>query len=1039
MARKSARRRTPRRSSRSAGKRALPPGLDPALLSAMSLRVPTRGDAERRLTGREIENALLSGDHAQTLQTLLGEAEYEELRQLAARATRRRTRGGPRVLILPGILGSMLARMKGSGGADTIWVDFFDILRGRLKHLKLPDTLDIRAIDVHQSTYLKLKLFLQDQGFDAEFHPFDWRLSIPELGRELAAKVNADPADEVFLVAHSMGGLVARAALNHGMDKLKRLVMLGTPNFGSFAPAMVFRAVYPFLNKIAKLDLSHDPEDLAEIFATSPGLTQMLPQRAKFSAIDLYDVKKWPSGGARPVASVLAAAPGVQQKFAIDPAKFVMVAGVDQETTVGLRVEKNEFVFDRSQAGDGTVPLDFAVLPNVRTYYLAEEHGSLPKNGTVHRAVAEILRTGETSLLADHWDQTRGDAIVTVSESELRARFNAQATRSAERMTASDLRNVMAELAAPATAGGMTAEPGPAPASPTPAAAFEGLVIGRKRQRRIDIRLARGSITQVKNRAYVLGLFENVAPAGAASAIDALMNGAISDFRQRRMFTSAVGEIFVVPGGRSDVSADFTVFAGLGNFDAFSLEVLETVAENIARTLARINVEEFVTVPIGAGSGLDLEQTLESLLRGFFRGLDDVDEMQSFRSITLCEIDETRYETLKWVLYRLSSTELCANVEVTLSELRLPPAPVTRRGAGPALPPSIYLTVRAVPEGGNLRIESALLTTGAKAAVMGGQVTISKAKLDDYLKFIETPGFTHGTLGKFGTTLAEMVLDERTVAGLKGCAGNHVVVVHDAEASRIPWETLSVGGKFPALDGGMSRRYIAANLSVAKWLEARRENESLQVLLVVNPTEDLEGAEKEGQRVQELIGGRQHVRITQVKGKEATRKRLRDEFGSGKYDILHYAGHASFDPVRVSRSGILCSDAPLTGAELAELSSLPALVFFNACESARVRKRMKRESAHVTRDLSQRIERSVGLAEAFLRGGVANYIGTYWPVGDASAEGFAGAFYTALLDGKTLAEAILGGRAKVNGIKSQDWADYIFYGSPDFRVKKTGG
>ena len=412
-----------------------------------------------------------------------------------------------------------------------------------------------------------------------------------------------------------------------------------------------------------------------------------------------------------------------------------------------------------------------------------------------------------------------------------------------------------------------------------------------------------------------------------------------------------------------------------GQFRRVQPRVLETVAENVARTLARINVEEFVTVPIGAGSGLDLEQTLESLLRGFFRGLDDVDEMQSFRSITLCEIDETRYETLKWVLYRLSSTELCANVEVTLSELRLPPAPVTRRGAGPALPPSIYLTVRAVPEGGNLKIESALLTTGAKAAVMGGQVTISKAKLDDYLKFIETPGFTHGTLGKFGTTLAEMVLDERTVAGLKGCAGNHVVVVHDADASRIPWETLSVGGKFPALDGGMSRRYIAANLSVAKWLEARRENESLQVLLVVNPTEDLEGAEKEGKRVQELIGGRQHVRITQIRGKEATRKRLREEFGSGKYDILHYAGHASLDPVRVSRSGILCSDAPLTGAELAELSSLPALVFFNACESARVRKRIKRESAHVTRDLSQRIERSVGLAEAFLRGGVANYIG----------------------------------------------------------------
>ena len=47
--------------------------------------------------------------------------------------------------------------------------------------------------------------------------------------------------------------------------------------------------------------------------------------------------------------------------------------------------------------------------------------------------------------------------------------------------------------------------------------------------------------------------------------------------------------------------------------------------------------------------------------------------------------------------------------------------------------------------------------------------------------------------------------------------------------------------------------------------------------------------------------------------------------------------------------------------------------------------------------MSRRIERAVGLAEAFLRGGVANYVGTYWPVGDAAAEAFAQVFSTELL------------------------------------------
>src|SRR6187200_150695 len=105
---------------------ALPKNIDPALFSAMSLRV-NRGGREHRLTGAEIERALLSGEHARTLETYFGETEYAELRQLAARATRRTRQPGPRVLILPGILGSMPSHTEGDS-LNTIWVDFLDIM-----------------------------------------------------------------------------------------------------------------------------------------------------------------------------------------------------------------------------------------------------------------------------------------------------------------------------------------------------------------------------------------------------------------------------------------------------------------------------------------------------------------------------------------------------------------------------------------------------------------------------------------------------------------------------------------------------------------------------------------------------------------------------------------------------------------------------------------------------------------------------------------------------------------------------------------------
>ena len=886
-------------------------------------------------------------------------------------------------------------------------------------------------------------MWLQAEGFHADFHPFDWRQSIPDLGRQLAQRIAADPAEEIFLVAHSMGGLVARAALHHGAAKVKRLVMLGTPNFGSFAPAMVYRSAYPFLKKIALLDFTNSTTDLAgKVFNSHPGLAQMLPQRGKFDALDLYDLERWPTSGARPLKPLLQGALAAQQQLAIVPEKFVMIAGVDRETTVGLELSSNktEFEFTRSRAGDGTVPLDFAVLPDVLTYYHAEEHGGLPKNATVHKAVVDILRTGATKLLADRWERSRADAVLKISETELRAKAEASTKRSRGDLSASDLRSLIAEFAAPAT-------PSTGAAGPTAPSAgaraielqpFESLIVGRRRQRRIDVRLARGSHTQIKSRAYLLGIFQNVEPGGAAVAIDNLMGGTLREFRQRRMFAAGAGEVFLVPTGRTEVTADFVVLIGLGQFDTFNLQVLETVAENVARTLARSDIEEFATVPIGAGTGFGVEEALRALLRGFFRGLDDADPQHAFRGITFCELDEARFEQLKWTLYRLWSTPLCENVEVTLGELRLPPAPVARRGGPSGIPPCIYLNVRArraSAAAAQITIESSLLTTGAKATVLSGQVTVPAAKLTALLAEIEDQKFTHAYLPKFGQALASLVLNDAVAAGLEGTTGNHVVVVHDAEASRIPWETLCLNGKFPALAGGMSRRYIADNLSVAKWLEQRRIDDWLDVLLVVNPTQDLAGAEEEGRRIEQLFNASQQVHLTIVKGKAATRARLRTEFASGKYDILHYAGHAYFDPQQNSRSGIVCSDGNLTGAELVELGNLPSLVFFNACESGRVRKRVVRESARVSHNITERIERSAGLAEAFMRGGVANYIGTYWPVSDDPAKTFADTFYRGVLAGDTLVNALAKSRAEVEKIGSQDWADYLFYGSIDFAVK----
>ena len=121
----------------------------------------------------------------------------------------------------------------------------------------------------------------------------------------------------------------------------------------------------------------------------------------------------------------------------------------------------------------------------------------------------------------------------------------------------------------------------------------------------------------------------------------------------------------------------------------------------------------------------------------------------------------------------------------------------------------------------------------------------------------------------------------------------------------------------------------------------------------------------------------------------------------------------------------------LSGSDLTGISNLPCLVFFNACEAGRVRGRRPVPSPRAT----ARVHESYGVAEALMRGGVANYLSTYWPVGDAAAATFADTFYKCALSGKTIGRALLEARQAVKAAGSRDWSDYVLYGDSELVVK----
>jgi hypothetical protein len=989
-----------------------------------------------RLHDDEVERLLASGERRAELKALFGDTGYRELSALARRAAATRTRRAERVYVLPGLMGSRIGT-RGMLLDDVLWVDLVEIAAGHLTRLALPRGARLRALGAMLLNTLKLKLSLRIAGFDARLHPYDWRMSVGDLAAELGRRIDDEGSRKVMLVGHSMGGVVARAALAaSGQERITRVVQLGAPNAGSFAPVLALRGVYPTVRKLAAIDQRHDAEDLARIvFRTLPALHELLPDSRIAPAPNLFDAGSWPDDALRPDPQLLAAAAAARALWPAADARCLHVIGIRQETVTRAIRNGDEFDYEVTLDGDGTVPLSLALLPGQAAWYVAEKHGGLPNNGRVIAATVDLLRTGTTARLPATARRARQPTSRTVSEVALRRIAPHKVHWQALSLDAR--RRLLEPVVSPEFHGAVSADEiavraGQASPPGTP----------RAHRRVIELRLARGSIVEANARALVLGVFRNVDPAGAAAAVDRSLGGAIREFTLRRMFSGHLGQVFVMPAARSPLLAELVLFAGLGDFDDFGTEAQSFVAENIVRTFARTRVEDFATVLLGAGSGVPVALAVEHQLQGFLAGLRHADPEQVVRRITLCEIDPRKYDALRRAMQRLAPRLAGDDFELVVDETALPSAGAVatprrqrRSRARPAPPDPAYLLV-SLREHSRTEFESrcSLLTAGAKAAVLSGTLVFAKKDLLRLLEPIESGTIGARDMARFGTGLARLLLASNVRGGLETVTHRPLVVVHDREASRVPWEAMRIGAVHPALERGASRRYEAETLTVARWREDRLPGDRLNVLLVANPTGDLPGAATEASALRRLLGAR-HTALDVLEGRDATRARILGALASGDYDVLHFAGHGFFDTAEPGRSGLICAgEEVLRGADLDGLGNLPAVVFFNACEAARVRRASRRARTH---RLFGPL-RSSSIAEAFLDGGVANFLGTHWPVGDEAALLFSTRLYEALLDGARLGDAVLAARLRVFQSGSIDWADYVHYGNPAFLLGDFG-
>jgi len=244
------------------------------------------------------------------------------------------------VILLHGILGS---RLRHADTREEIWPGgLTDLLFSNFKDMALPihpDSLSPypSGVEAYAITdraagrdyYAQIIRTLHEAGgFEpgtpgqyANHHErryyvfvYDWRQDNVQSARKLDRLIEqirkdyGDPDLRVDLVAHSMGGLIARYYLrygavdvlddndfpvnNHGASRVRRVVLVGTPNFGSVS------ALQEFLQGF-RVGLRRIP---TEVIATWPSAYQLLPHPINTWLVtvdgrelerDLFDANIW--------------------------------------------------------------------------------------------------------------------------------------------------------------------------------------------------------------------------------------------------------------------------------------------------------------------------------------------------------------------------------------------------------------------------------------------------------------------------------------------------------------------------------------------------------------------------------------------------------------------------------------------------------------------------------------------------------------------------------------------------------------------------
>jgi len=750
----------------------------------------------------------------------------------------------PVLVVLAGIMGSELKAAEADNDGP-VWLSLGSMLSGDIEALQFggADDQRLQASGLLAVSYWRL-LERAQASFNVIAVPFDWRRPVADSGRMLAERIErivdtlADRSLPVHVLAHSMGGLVARHALyidGPGREQWaalrkrgSRLVQLGTPNRGSYSPAQLLLGQHGLSQVLGVLARKVSAKDLSRFGAGFPGLMEMLPQKPDAAFDDLFQPAAWKQVQERdgnaiaPDAAVLAAARAYIGSAAFrksfdemcaDPQVFY-VAGTGS-TVVQMRPASNPWnnAFDEAgtspapgieflaaMEGDGTVPWTSALAPE-RTWYAPCEHGTLPDHTDSIEAYFELLLTGATRRLPQQRPVQRGSAAERELVVQSRAPLPALVPTSDEELARLLLQSV----------GGTEAQ-------------------SAVRADPIEVRVVHGGLDYARHPLMV-GHYLNERPSGAAKRVDEKLEGQVERVLALKLFEGAARTAhYLRPNNHDKVKPPYpgALLLGLGTIGELTPAVLsETVTRGILR-YAFEHVHRDPYAPDGDGpvelrlssvligtqiQAVTIRDSLAGLLYGVWAAAQLLTQMGSLgravriRELELIEIDETTALDTAYELKRLlSRNEWSERLVWPRGVLEVREGALSGYRQRSSSGTWQRLVVKQDDTGG---LSFALI--GERARVESTQVYSDVASLRRFMDRISDDradagdALTGATDPRLGGVLFQMLLPNDLKSRLANL--DNTVLVVDDETARYPWELLSPP-LASAADGDVPRPFV---------------------------------------------------------------------------------------------------------------------------------------------------------------------------------------------------------------------------------------